>query len=166
VARASALDRFNGLPEDEAREVLLACCTSPRWAVRLAAGRPYRSAGDLYGEADRALRELGEADLQDALAGHPRIGERRDGDAVSAGEQSAVGSADADTRAALAEGNRRYEERFGQVYLVAAGGREAGELLADLRARLDNDPEIEHAVLRAELAKINKSRLAGLVEGR
>lgn len=162
--RASALEHFNELPEDEARLALLACCASPRWARRVAAGRPYRDPEELYRAADRALAELTVADLDDALAGHPRIGERRDGDALSAGEQAGMGGADSAVRQAVADGNRRYEDRFGHVYLVAASGRSGEELLADLCRRLGNDPETERAVLRAELAKINRIRVAGLVE--
>ncbi|MHA6797006.1 2-oxo-4-hydroxy-4-carboxy-5-ureidoimidazoline decarboxylase [Pseudonocardia bannensis] len=161
---AGGLDRFNALPEEEARRALLTCCSSPRWAQRLAAGRPYGSPAELYEAADRALDDLTDADLDDALDGHPRIGERRDGDAASAREQSAVGRADAATRRAIATGNERYEQRFGQVYLVAAAGRSAEDLLDDLHRRLTNDSETERAVLRRELAAINRSRLARLVE--
>ncbi|MBO0849005.1 MAG: 2-oxo-4-hydroxy-4-carboxy-5-ureidoimidazoline decarboxylase [Pseudonocardia sp.] len=157
------LSEFNALPQRSAYDALLACCGSPAWARRLAAARPFGSPDDLYAEADRAVAELADADLDHALDGHPRIGERRDGDATSAREQSAVGRADTAVQEAIAEGNRRYERRFGHVYLVAASGRGAEELLADLRARLDNDPTTERAVLRAELAKINRLRLAQLV---
>lgn len=157
------LGEFNALPEDAASRALLACCSSPAWARRLAAARPFGSPDDLYAEADRAVAELAEPDLDHALDGHPRIGERRDGDTSSAREQSAVGAASTAVREAIAEGNRRYERRFGHVYLVAASGRGAEELLADLRARLGNDPTTERAVLRAELAKINRIRLRQLV---
>ena len=77
-----------------------------------------------------------------------------------------MAAADPGTRQAMADANRRYEERFGHVYLVAASGRGAEELLADLRRRLDHDPHTENAVLRGELAKINRLRLAGLFEER
>jgi 2-oxo-4-hydroxy-4-carboxy-5-ureidoimidazoline decarboxylase len=166
VSPATALDRFNALPDDEARLVLLACCTSPRWVELLVRGRPYPGTDELYRAADRASAELTEAELGDALAGHPRIGERRDGDAASAREQAGVGRADAATREAIAAANWRYEQRFGHVYLVAASGRSAEDLLADLRRRLGNDQQTEQSVLRRELAKINRNRLARLVEER
>jgi len=150
---------INRLSEDEARRELMAICRAPRWVAKLLAGRPYASAAEVY----RAADDLTDADVLDALAGHPRIGERRAGDPVSAGEQAAVAGADDALRAALAEGNRRYEERFGQPYLVAATGRSAGELLADLRARLANDPATERGVRRRELARINRTRLERLV---
>ena len=48
-----------------------------------------------------------------------------------------------DVRAALLEGNRAYEERFGHVYLIRAAGRSPSEMLAELRRRLDNDDASE-----------------------
>ena len=103
------------------------------------------------------------ADTTSVLSGHPRIGDRTAGGA-SRREQSAVAGADQDVLDALAEGNRAYEERFGHVYLVCATGRGAQELLDVLQARLGNDPATERAVALAELAAINRLRLARMVE--
>jgi 2-oxo-4-hydroxy-4-carboxy-5-ureidoimidazoline decarboxylase len=61
--------------------------------------------------------------------------------------------------AALADGNRRYEERFGHVFLISAAGRTADEILATLRERLHNDPATEVAVAASELRKIARLRL-------
>ena len=62
-----------------------------------------------------------------ALADHPRIGERPTGAgaaaAMSGREQAGVDPADDELRRRLADGNRRYEERFGRIYLVRAAGR-------------------------------------------
>jgi len=110
--------------------------------------------------ADRALAVLSEGDVDDALAGHPRIGER--GGATSRREQSDVRGEE--TLAALAQLNRTYEERFGHVYLVAASGRTGEELLDVLRSRLLNDRETERRVVREELGTINRLRLTRLVE--
>jgi 2-oxo-4-hydroxy-4-carboxy-5-ureidoimidazoline decarboxylase len=146
---------FNGLPDGEARAALAAICAAPRWAAAVAAGRPYPDAESLHAAAATALLP---ADLDDGLAGHPRIGERASG--RSASEQSGVGD---DVRAALVAGNRAYEERFGHVYLVCASGRTGADLLATLHARLGNDPEAERAVALKELRKINALRLEGLL---
>ena len=72
--------------------------------------------------------------VAEALAGHPRIGERTREGSRSRQEQSGVTGED--TRAALAQLNRTYEDRFGHVYLVCATGRSADELLAMLGDRL------------------------------
>ena len=69
---------------------------------------------------------------------------------------------DAEVRARLAEGNRRYEERFGRVYLVRAAGRSAEEMLALLEERLTHDDETERAVTTAQLAEIALLRLQGI----
>ncbi|MGW5485770.1 2-oxo-4-hydroxy-4-carboxy-5-ureidoimidazoline decarboxylase [Streptosporangium sandarakinum] len=79
-------------------------------------------------------------------------------------EQSGVAGADPAVLAALAEGNRAYEARFGHIYLVRAAGLTAGEMLDRLRARLRNDEETERDVVRTELAGIARLRVARLLE--
>lgn len=137
---------------------LFECCSSSVWARRLAGSRPFATRDQLFDRADRVLAELSEAEIDQALDGHPRIGARPDS-AASRREQASVQTAEADVLAALADANRRYEERFGHVYLVCASGRSAEELLAILDERLGNDPEAERRVMRMELAKINRLRL-------
>jgi 2-oxo-4-hydroxy-4-carboxy-5-ureidoimidazoline decarboxylase len=159
------LTGLNAAPVADLEEALLGCCAAPRWATAVAAGRPYGSAAELYDAADAALNELDEAEIDAALAGHPRIGARPDAghSASSTREQSGVSSSSGATLAALAEGNREYEARFGHVYLVCADGRNGEELLAVLLQRLRNDPLTERAIVRAELCKINRIRLGRLI---
>lgn len=156
---------LNALPDAEAETELARCCTSRRWVAQLVAGRPYASSDDLYSAADSAVDALDESDVAEALAGHPRIGERPSGTegAWSRREQGRVATAADDVLDLLSRGNREYEERFGHVYLVCASGRTAEELLAVLQDRLDNDPETERRVVRRELAEINRIRLARLI---
>jgi 2-oxo-4-hydroxy-4-carboxy-5-ureidoimidazoline decarboxylase len=153
------LDRFNALSPAAARRELLAVCAAPRWAGEVAGWRPHASVDALLAAAGAALTD---ADLDAAMAGHPRIGDRTAG-GRSRREQSAVGSAATEVLDALAAGNRAYEERFGHVYLVCATGRSAEDLLATLHARLSNDAVTERAVALAELAAINRIRLGRLV---
>ncbi|MER7619020.1 2-oxo-4-hydroxy-4-carboxy-5-ureidoimidazoline decarboxylase, partial [Nonomuraea wenchangensis] len=140
----------------------------------VAAGRPYGDLAGLLAAAEAAAGALAWPDVLEALAAHPRIGERPAGAgreaAWSRQEQSGVGGDDdgdddGDLRAALAEGNRAYEARFGHVYLVCATGLGGAELLARLRERLGNDEEREHAAVRDELAKITRLRLVKLMGG-
>jgi 2-oxo-4-hydroxy-4-carboxy-5-ureidoimidazoline decarboxylase len=154
------LDEWNALDQADAERELRSVCAAPRWARAVAASRPHPDLASLQATAEVALTD---ADLDEALSGHPRIGDRTAGGA-SRREQSAVAGADQDVLAALAEGNRAYEERFGHVYLVCATGRGAQELLDVLAARLGNDPATERAVALAELAAINRLRLARMVE--
>ena len=152
------LNGWNAVPEAEAVAALVACCASAEWARRVARARPFGSVDEVVETADVVLSGLDEYEVDSALAGHPRIGERSE-HASSQREQAAVAAADADVLDALAAGNREYEERFGHVYLVCADGRPARELLAVLRERLGNEPGVERRVLRGELARINAIRL-------
>ena len=65
---------------------------------------------------------------------------------MSSAEQAGVPDDD-DVLARLAEGNRRYEETFGRIYLVRAKGRTAEEMLVLLEERLRNDPDAELLVV-------------------
>ena len=152
---------LDAMPPEQLRVALLGVCASRRWADLVAGAAPYSDLPGLLRAADAALSVLGEADLDEAMAGHPRIGERSE-HASSQREQSGVGE---ETRAALAEGNQEYEARFGHVYLVCASGRTGAELLAVLRSRLGNEPAYERTVVRRELAKINALRLERLATG-
>ncbi|GAB4589483.1 2-oxo-4-hydroxy-4-carboxy-5-ureidoimidazoline decarboxylase [Nocardia sp. IFM 10818] len=156
------LEGFAGLPHRAAVELLLTCCSSPAWAQAVAAGRPYVSVDQLLEAADAALGELGETEIDRALAGHPRIGDRPDS-ANSAREQAGMATAGDAVRAAIAEGNRKYEAQFGHVYLVCATGRSPEEMLRILTDRLGNETGAERRIVRAELAKINRIRLRRLL---
>ncbi|WP_242608926.1 2-oxo-4-hydroxy-4-carboxy-5-ureidoimidazoline decarboxylase [Actinomadura formosensis] len=142
---------------------LAACCASRRWIAAVAGQRDLDA---VRAVSKRVLDELEWADVEEALAAHPRIGERMRGDAREAGwsrgEQSGMAGAAREVRDALVEGNRAYEERFGHVFLIRASGRSALEMLVDLRERLGNDARTEREVVRRELAEIVDLRLARL----
>jgi OHCU decarboxylase len=160
------LNEFNRLSSDDAKRRLYACFASQKWALRVAGGRPYADLSALLEAAEQAWSELAPSDWTAALAGHPRIGERGGSSpAASEREQSSVRKAPAHTRVQLAEENRRYEARFGHVFLIAAAGRSPNEILAELRERMRNDPVTEARVATAEHRKIVRLRLAALVQG-
>ena len=158
----SGLTRLNALPDGDAVGALLGCCAAPGWARRVAAGRPYATVADLLAAADAAWADRETGDLDAAIAGHSRIGERRLS-GWSRSEQAGVGSDDG-TAAALREANAAYEDRFGYVFLICATGRGAGEILAELCRRMANDPGTEREVAAAEIGKINAIRLRKLVK--
>jgi 2-oxo-4-hydroxy-4-carboxy-5-ureidoimidazoline decarboxylase len=164
------LSAFNDAGADDLRPRLLALTESPAWADAVLAGRPYADDAALLEASDRLVTALPESEIDAALAGHPRIGERAapaldaDRAARSSREQSGMASADDALKRAMTEGNAAYEERFGRIYLVAAAGRSAEELLAILQERLDHDPTTELEVVREQLARITRLRLADLLE--
>lgn len=153
---------------DEARTVstLAACCSSQAWVRRILEQRPFPDGAALFAASDAAIAALDEAGVADALAGHPRIGERpggAEGD-WSRQEQRGVESAAAGVLGEIAAANAAYERRFGQVYLVCAAEKSAQELLAICRSRLSNDPDTEARVVRRELAEITRRRLGKLLQ--
>jgi OHCU decarboxylase len=168
----SGLDRLNALPAEAAERELLACCGAREWARRMAAARPFADEAALLARAEDVWWALDQADWREAFRAHPPIGGRKAEAETSrserergwsSAEQAGMRSADQATRAALAEGNRVYQERFGFVYLVCATGKSAEEMLALLRARLENPPGEEIRVAAAEQAKITALRLRRLV---
>jgi OHCU decarboxylase len=165
VRGLDGLDRFNRLAADEAAGELLAACHSRRWAERVAAGRPYGDLAALQDAADRVWLDLEPEDWLEAIADHPRIGEGGGAaPAWSRQEQAGVGGAGPQLRERLARGNAAYEARFGHVFLIAAAGRDAGEILAALERRLGNDPATELRVAADEHRRITRLRLERLVE--
>jgi 2-oxo-4-hydroxy-4-carboxy-5-ureidoimidazoline decarboxylase len=164
------LAQLNALSPGEAAEQFLACCGSSRWVEAMVAGRPFASPERLLTAAEEAWRATGPADWDEAFAHHPRIGERQaaapvsaTAQAWSAGEQGAAARSGAAARAALAQANAAYEEKFGLIYLVCASGRSAEELLADIAARMQHDPERERVVAAGEQWKITRLRLERLI---
>ncbi len=160
---SAGLATFNALPDDEARTRVLTCLGVPRFADVVVGGRPYADLDALLMTAEDAASDLSDDELAAALAGHPRIGERATSAAHSAEhsarEQSGVDPSDAQVAAELADGNRAYEERFDRVFLIRAAGRSAGEILGELRRRLDNDDAAERDETVTQLREIALLRL-------
>ncbi|MER7179203.1 2-oxo-4-hydroxy-4-carboxy-5-ureidoimidazoline decarboxylase [Streptomyces hyaluromycini] len=158
------LARFNELEEHAALAALHEACASTAWARRLLAARPYATPEALYTASDAAMAELSTADLAQAMAGHPPIGRPKPGDPTSAREQSGMAGAGDGLKAEMLELNLAYQERFGHVFLICATGRSGEEMRDAVRERIGNPPEREREIVRTELGKINRIRLARLVE--
>lgn len=152
------LAAFNDLDTDEARRRLLTCLDVPRWADEVLTGRPYATLNRLEDRMAAAAATITDDELERALARHPRIGERADADRHDAShstrEQAGVDREDADVVRRLAEGNRAYEARFDRVFIIRAAGRDAPEILDELRRRLDNGVEAERAETIDQLTQI------------
>lgn len=161
------LSGFHQLDRERAQRVLLDACSSPRWADQVAADRPYDSTTDLLERSDEVFATFDRADVDAALSGHPRIGERARGAGTdarfSSREQAAVTDSAQDVRDRIREGNVAYEQRFDRVFLVRAAGRSPEEILAELTRRLDNDDETETAEVIEQLRQITTLRLRELI---
>jgi 2-oxo-4-hydroxy-4-carboxy-5-ureidoimidazoline decarboxylase len=160
--QAGTLAAFNTASPAAAERDVLACCESRSFARRIVGGRPYRDPAALQEAVTAAFETLTWDDIVESMNAHPRIGDRvRAG--WSAAEQSGAASAGETVRQALADGNLAYEERFGHVFLICATGLSGQDMLDQLRARLGHDQDSERAVVREELLKITRLRLAKLL---
>ncbi|MEU9477459.1 2-oxo-4-hydroxy-4-carboxy-5-ureidoimidazoline decarboxylase [Streptomyces sp. NPDC048191] len=158
------LARFNDLEERAALAALHEACASAEWGRRILAGRPYAGLDEFYAASDAATAGLGTADLEEAMAGHPPIGRPKPGDPTSAREQRGMAGASEALRAEMLELNLAYQEKFGHVFLICATGRTGEQMRDAVKERMGNAPEQEREIVRTELGKINRIRLARLVE--
>ena len=165
------LGRFNALAPEAAREELLKCCGSKRWAEAVEQGRPYLSLWHLIAQAKDVWRGLDRDDWLEAFRSHPKIGERKAANQVaaqsqqwSAQEQKGVANAAPEAVDKLARLNRAYEEKFGFIFIVCATGKSSDEILALLEQRLANAPEAELPIAAAEQARITELRLRKLLD--
>ncbi|QOT15734.1 MULTISPECIES: 2-oxo-4-hydroxy-4-carboxy-5-ureidoimidazoline decarboxylase [Paenarthrobacter] len=158
---------FNSVGRDEAIKALTPCLDISRWVETIVDARPFASVDELLRTANQAAEPFSPQEVESALAHHPRIGERPKAQtteaAMSRSEQAGVDPNDDGTAAALADGNRAYEEKFGRVFLIRAAGRSAKEILSTLQERLTHTPEQEDTIVAEQLREIALLRLSGLV---
>lgn len=158
-----SLAEFNRLDAESARRGLEACCGSQRWTAGVAAARPFSNLEHLCQTADQVWSSLAAEDWLEAFAAHPRIGDKDGGAQTSSAwsqkEQAGALAAGNETKIRLAEGNRRYEERFGHIFLICATGKNADEMLSALETRLQNSSERELEIAASEQSKITRLRL-------
>lgn len=161
------LEQFNLLDREQARDAVRPCVDIARWVDGVVDARPYATVEELLTVARETASPWTTAEIDGALAHHPRIGERARGGhaeaSLSRSEQAGIDPGDAPVAEALAAGNRAYEERFGRVFLIRAANRTPGEILAALQARMTHSPEQEIPVVAGQLREIAVLRLEGLV---
>jgi hypothetical protein len=103
---------------------------------------------DPLGRAREVAHGLSEDEKVEALATHPRIGER----------SSEQHGDDPSVLAELAELNRQYEERFGFRFIVFVNRRSRAELVPVIRERLAHTREQELDTALDELVAIAEDR--------
>jgi hypothetical protein len=103
---------------------------------------------DPLARARTLAHEVDDDEKFEALAAHPRIGERSP---EQHGDDPAV-------LAELAELNREYETKFGFRFVVFVNGRSRAEILPVLRERLGNTREQELDTGLSELVAIAEAR--------
>lgn len=161
---------LNSLTADEAAKELLQCCGSKRWATEMTRQRPFPTEETLLAAANDIWWSLDQTDWLEAFRSHPKIGEKKAADNVSAQsqqwsgqEQSGVTNASHTTVSTLATLNHDYEQKFGFIFIICATGKTSDEMLSALRERLQHDPQAELAIAAAEQSKITELRLKKLL---
>ena len=136
----------------------------------MATDRPYKTLETLLARADEVWWSLDRNDWLEAFRSHPKIGEKKTADKVSAQsrqwsgqEQSGVAGASQNTVDSLAALNEDYEQKFGFIFIICATGKTSDEMLSALRERLQHDREAELPIAAAEQGKITELRLKKLL---
>ena len=166
------LARWNLLDADTAAQEILPCCGSHEWAAELAAKRPILDEAALLAQSSAVWLTLPEEAWHEAFNSHPRIGEQKaqthataESLRSSALEQSTALSADEAAKLALRDGNHKYEEKFGRIFIVCASGRSASEILRILEDRMNNDATTELHEAAEQQRQITELRLRRWLEG-
>jgi OHCU decarboxylase len=161
---------LNSLPADEAMKELRQCCGSQRWVAEVVDGRPYASLETLLTRAHDVWWSLDQSDWLEAFRSHPRIGEKKAAEKVSAQsrhwsgqEQAGMSNASRESAHVLAALNRAYELKFGYIFIICATGKTPEEMLSALRERLQHDAGVELPLASAEQARITELRLKKLL---
>ena len=111
---------------------------------------------DPLGQARKVLADAPEDEQIEALATHPRIGQR-----VNISEQAALeqgSDEDPVLLAALAKLNKTYEQKYGFRFVVFVDGRPRAEILSVLRQRLQHSRDEELAAGLDDLVAIALDR--------
>ena len=162
----TSLDTLNALPQDEFVTHLAGIFEHSPWvAERAAAGRPYASRTRLLEAMRAVVATASPAEQMALILAHPKLGARGRVRAQltpeSAGEQKRAGL-DACTDEQFAELlglNERYMAKFGFPFILAVRGHDPQSILANMRARLDNDPPAEHGAALEQIGRIAGFRL-------
>jgi 2-oxo-4-hydroxy-4-carboxy-5-ureidoimidazoline decarboxylase len=148
--------------EHDLRAGLTAALAVPRWVEDVASQAPFESVEHLLAVAYTEATPLAPEEIDQAIAHHPRIGEKPKGEGTAqAFSRSEQGDA-TDLAEELAAGNAAYEERFGRVFIIRAAGRSRAEILEELNRRLPMDDAIEIQIVGEQLRDIALLRLTAL----
>ena len=111
---------------------------------------------DPLGQARKVLADAPEDEQVEALAAHPRIGQRVNISERAAREQGS--DEDPVLLAALARLNKTYEQKYGFRFVVFVDGRPRAEILSVMRQRLQSSRKEELAAGLDDLVAIALDR--------
>ena len=147
------------------REGLYAALAVRRWVEDVASRAPFENVAHLLAVAGAEATPLSRDEVDEAIAHHPRIGEKPVGAGVSQQMSRSEQGASTEFADEIAAGNAAYEERFGRVFIIRAAGRSRAEILQELNRRLPLDDAIEIQIVGEQLRDIALLRLEKLYGG-
>lgn len=163
------LEELNTLDPEAAARTFRDCCAADPWVAGMVAGRPYRDLEHLLEHSRSLWPTLCESDWLQAFSAHPRIGDINSLRAkyastrtLASTEQAGALQADSQVLERLHEGNERYLEQFGFIFIVCATGKSAADMLQLLEQRLNNSREEEIRNAAREQTRITELRLEKL----
>jgi 2-oxo-4-hydroxy-4-carboxy-5-ureidoimidazoline decarboxylase len=144
-------------------EFFIQCCATSEFSDAMMASLPFKDLASALTASDAASGSLTQQGLNDALDGHPRIGDQNAHSTWSIQEQSAIDVNARNLLADLRRANVDYEKTFDHVFLICATGKGGEFMLSECKRRLGNDAKSEELETREQLRLINRIRVEKLV---
>lgn len=158
---------FNRMHAVDAKKLIEDCVAIASWSEEVVAHRPYATIDALHLQAEKIALSWQEDELDQALTGHPRIGEKIQGNAshqqFSRQEQGRVDAADPDLHQRILQANQAYEAKFDRIFLIRAAGRTGEEILTELNRRLTLSIREEKTIALQQLREITLLRIKGCI---
>jgi 2-oxo-4-hydroxy-4-carboxy-5-ureidoimidazoline decarboxylase len=148
--------------DSDLRERLRASLAVSRWVEDVASRAPFGTLDELLAVASAEASPLAPDEIDEAIAHHPRIGEKPKGEGASQQLSRSEQGASTEFAEEIAAGNAAYEKRFGRVFIIRAAGRTRREILDELTRRLELDDDVELQVVGEQLRDIALLRLEKL----
>lgn len=149
--------------DNQWQQALTDCCHAPAWVDGMQAKRPFADLGSLLAAATDVFQKLDEHDWLAAFRGHPQIGDRKAARGQAAQEQKSTQGASQALLQELMDYNRRYEAKFGFIFIVCASGLDSQTMLDLIKIRLQNTREQELDIAAKEQQLITRLRLTALI---
>lgn len=160
------LDELNECSTAQAIAFFEHCCHAQRWIKKMVDDRPYSSVQVLCDRAEQLWWDLDPADYLQAFAAHPMIGDLNSLKAkyahtatTASEEQASTASATEKTLLQLKQFNERYLDIHGFIFIICATGLSADAMLDALKARIDNNTDLEMRLAASEQIKITLLRI-------
>jgi 2-oxo-4-hydroxy-4-carboxy-5-ureidoimidazoline decarboxylase len=139
---------------------------SPWVAERAWRRRPFSNVGELHDVMVEEVAHATRAEQLDLLRAHPDLGTRVRMSTASSAEQAGAGldRLSPETYERLMRLNAAYRARFGFPFILAVKGATVDDVLSALARRVDAAAEDEWTEALAQVARIARGRLDGIVQ--